>query len=172
MTLSKKKKKNITKESKTCFYFAIGFLVVGILCIVYGKTLYHTDEMVSLDDVVTGKTATITSVEKRERTLSRDDEEFERKKGYTEDEIRWEYYVTYSVKDNGREYTYSETERYREDGSHMPLVGDTDVINYAIKDGKFIPHPETQGTNGPVVAGWFLVILSVPAAGVGLYLRK
>ncbi|SCY72155.1 hypothetical protein SAMN02910292_02638 [Lachnospiraceae bacterium XBB2008] len=168
----KKKKKQISSESKTCFYFAIGFLVVGILCIIFGKTLYHTDDMVSLDDVITGKTATITSVEKRERTLSREDEELERKKGYTEDEIRWEYYVVYTVKDGGNEYTYSDTARFRSDGTHIPKVGDTEVINYAIKDGKFIPHPETQGTNGAVIGGWFLVILSVLAAGVGLFLRK
>ncbi len=78
--MSKKKKKNITSTSKNCFYFAIGFIVVGILCIIYGKVFYHTDDMVSIDDVVTGKTATVTSVEKRDRTLSRDDEEFERKR--------------------------------------------------------------------------------------------
>ena len=128
--------------------------------------------MVSLDDVVTGKTATIISVEKRERTLSREDEEYERKKGYTEDEIRWEYFVTYSVDDNGQEYIYYDTARYHEDGTHIPQVGDTDLINYAIKDGKFIPHPETQGVNGAVIGGWFLVLLSVPAVGVGLFLRK
>lgn len=168
----KKKKKNITTESKTCFYFAIGFFVVGILCIIYGKTLYNTDDMVSLDDVVTGKTATVTSVEKRDRSLSREDEEYERKQGYTEDEIRWEYYVNYSVNDNGREYTYSDTARYREDGTHIPKVGDTEVINYAIKDGKFIPHPETRGINGAVIGGWFLVILSFLATGVGLFLRR
>ena len=168
----KKKKKIITSESKTCFRFAIGFLIVGIICIIYGKTIYHTDDMVTLDDIVTGKTATVTSVEKRERTLSRKDEENERKQGYTEDEIRWEYYVEYSVEDNGRKYTYSDTARYHEDGTHAPQVGDTEVINYAIKDGRFIPHPETQGTNGAVIAGWFLVILSVAAAGVGLFLRK
>lgn len=170
--MSKKKKKTITSESKTCFYFAIGFLVVGILCIIYGKTLYHTDDMVSLDDVVTGKTATVVSVEKRDRNISRADIESERKKGYTEDEIRWEYYVVYSVEDDGQEYKYGDTVRYREDGTHMPEVGDTDVINYAIKDGKFIPHPETQGTNGAVIGGWFLVILSALAAGAGAFLRK
>lgn len=170
--MSKKKKKTITSESKTCFYFAVGFLIAGLLCIIYGKTLYHTDEMVSLDDIVTGKTATITSVEKRERTISRDDAEYERKKGYTEDEIRWEYYVVYTVEDDGKEYTYSDTVRYRSDGSHTPKVGDTDVINYAIKDGEFIPHPETQDTNGAVIGGWILVILSVLAGGVGLFLRK
>ena len=168
----KKKKKSITSESKTCFWFAIGFLVVGILCIIYGKKFYHTDDMVSLDDIVTGKTATITSVEKRKRTISREDEEYEKKKGYTRDEIQWEYLVTYSVEDNGREYVYYDTARYHEDGSHIPQVGDTDVINYAIKDGEFIPHPETQGINGAVIGGWFLVILSIPAFGVGLFLRK
>ena len=98
--------------------------------------------------------------------------EQEKKQGYTDDEIRWEYYVKYSVHDNGREYTYSDTQRYREDGTHIPKVGDTDVINYAIKDGKFIPHPETQGINGAVIGGWFLVVLSVAAAGIGLFLRK
>ena len=168
----KKKKKNITSESKTCFYFAIGFLVVGIVCIIYGKTLCHTGDMVSLDDVVTGKTATITSVEKRKRTISREDEEIEKKKGYTKNEIQWEYFVTYSVEDNGQEYIYYDTARYHEDGTHIPKVGDTDVINYAIKDGKFIPHPETQGTNGAVIGGWFLVLLSAAALGVGLFLRK
>ena len=168
----KKKKRTLTSESKTCFCFAVGFLVVGILCIIFGKTLYHTDAMVSLDDVVTGKTATIVSVEKRNRTISREDEEYERKKGYTEDEIRWEYSVKYSVEDNGQEYTFYDTARYREDGTHVPKVGDTNVINYAIKDGKFIPHPETQGTNGAVIGGWFLVALSIPAAGIGLFLRK
>ena len=168
----KKKKKNISSESKTCFYFAIGFFVVGVLCIIFGKTLYHTDDMVSPDDVITGKTATITSVNKVGRSLSRQEEENERKKGYTDDEIRWEYSVTYTVEDNGQEYTYSDTVRYREDGTHTPEVGDTDVINYAIKDGKFIPHPETQDTNGAVIGGWFLVILSVLASAVGLFLRK
>ena len=168
----KKKKRTLTSESKTCFYFAAGFFVVGILCIIFGKTHYHTDDMVTLDDVVTGKTATIVSVEKRNRTISREDEEYERKKGYTEDEIRWEYSVKYSVEDNGQEYTFYDTARYREDGTHVPKVGDTNVINYAIKDGEFIPNPETQGTNGAVIGGWFLVILSIPATGIGLFLRK
>ena len=168
----KKKKKNISSESKTCFYFAIGFLIAGIICIIYGKTSYHADSVVPQEDVVTGKTATVTSVEKRERTLSRDDEEYERKKGYTDDEIRWEYEVEYTVEDNGREYTYYETKRYYEDGSHEPKVGDTDVINYAIKDGEFIAHPETRGTNGAVIGGWILVILSAAAAGIGMFLRK
>ncbi len=168
----KKKKKNISSESKTCFYFAAGFLIAGILCIIYGKTLYHADTIVSLDDVITGKTATVTSVEKTERTLSRQEEENERKNGYTEDEIRWEYTVEYTVEDNGREYTYYDTKRYHEDGSHEPRVGDTDVINYAIKDGKFIPHPETRGINGAVIGGWFLVILSAAAFGVGMFLRR
>ena len=169
--MSKKKKKNISSESKTCFYFAVGFLVVGILCLIYGKKFYHTDDMVSLDDIVTGKTATITSVEKRERTISRADEERERKQGFTDDEIRWEYNVEYTVEDNGREYTYYDTAKYREGGKN-PQVGDTDVINYAIKDGKFIPHPETQGTNGPVICGWILMFLALPSAGIGFFLRK
>ena len=168
----KKKKNNMTSESKTCFYFAIGALIIGILCIIYGKTIYHTDDMVSLDDVVTGKTATITSVEKAERNLSHSDEEYERKNGFTEDEIRWEYHIVYTVEDNGREYTYTDTKRYHEGGVGAPKVGDTDVINYAIKDGKFIPHPETQGTNGPVIGGWFLVILAALAGGIGLFLKK
>ncbi len=170
--MSRKKKRQVSSEVKTCFSFAAGFLIAGILCILYGKMFYHTDDMVSPDDIVTGKTATVTSVEKRERNLSQDDIEHERKNGFTEDEIRWEYYVTYSVEDNGREYTYSDTARYREDGSHTPHVGDTDVINYAIKDGKFIPHPETQSTNGAVIGGWILIVLSLLAGGVGLFLKK
>ena len=46
----KKKKRTLTSESKTCFYFAAGFLVVGILCIIFGKTLYHTDDMLNRSD--------------------------------------------------------------------------------------------------------------------------
>ena len=172
MSRRKKKKNRISSESKTCFMFALGFAVVGILSIIYGKTLYHTDDMVSLDDIVTGQTATITSVEKVERNLSNADAENERKNGYSDDEIRWEYRVEYTVTDNGKEYTYSDTVRYREDGTRTPEVGDTDVINYAIKDGKIIPHPETQGTNGPVIAGWILVILAVISGGLGLFLKK
>ena len=171
--MSKKKKKNgISSEAKTCFYFAAGFLVVGIICIIYGKKFYHTDDMVTLDDIVTGQTATIVSVDKVERNLSNSDKERERKNGYTDDEIRWEYDVVYSVEADGREYTYEDTVRYHEDNTHNPRVGDTDVINYAIKDGKFIPHPETQDTNGSVLIGWILAILSIPAAGIGLFLRK
>ena len=168
----KKKNKRISSEARTCFYIALAFFVVGIACIIYGKMFYHPDDMVTLDDIVTGQTATIVSVEKVERNLSAKDKELERKNGFTDDEIRWEYKVVYSVDVNGEEYTYDDTVRYREGGSRAPHEGDTDVINYAIKDGKFIPHPETQETNHSVIFGWILAILSIPAAGLGLFLRK
>jgi hypothetical protein len=96
----------------------------------------------------------------------------EQKKGYSPEEIRWEYNVVYSVDVDGEEYTFEETRRFRDDGSHTPRVGDNEVINYAIKDGEFIPHPETQETNGTVLCGYILLILSVISAGLGLFLRK
>ena len=167
----KKKNKRISSEAKTCFYAALALFVVGIACIIYGKMFYHPADMVTLDDIVTGQTATIVSVEKVERNLSTSDKELERKNGFTDDEIRWEYKVVYSVDADGEEYTYDDTVRYRE-GKPAPREGDTEVINYAIKDGKFIVHPETQETNHSVIFGWILAILSIPAAGLGLYLRK
>lgn len=168
----KKKRGGISSEAKTCFYLAIGFLVVGIACIIYGKLFYHSEDMVTIDDIVTGQTATIVSVDKVERNLSSNEKKRLRDNGYTDDEIRWGFDVVYSVEANGREYTYEDTVAYHEDDWRNPHVGDTDVINYAVKDGKFIPHPETQGTNGSVIIGWILAILSIPAAGIGLFLRK
>ena len=171
--MSKKKKhRQISSEARTCFIFAAVFLICGIGCVIYGKTAYVSEKMVSPDDIVTGQTATVISVEKQSRNLSPSDKELEKKKGYSEDEIRWEYHVVYSVDVDGEQYTYDAVRRYRDDGTGKPHEGDTEVINYAIKDGRFIVHPETQGTNGTVIGGYILVILSVIALGIGLFLRK
>ncbi len=168
----RRKKKAISSESRTCFIFAVAFLVIGIGSIIYGKKFHHSTDMVSIDDIVTGQVATVISVEKQDRNLSNNDKEREKKKGYSDDEIRWQYYVVYSVDVDGKEYTYDTVKPYTDEGISKPEVGDTEVINYAFKDGKFIPHPETQEVNGTVIAGWFLVILSFIAAGIGLFLRK
>ncbi len=167
----KKKRKRVSSEAKTCFIFAVVFLVFGIGCIVYGKKFYSSDDMVTLDDIVTGQTATIISVEKRERGLSAKEQEDERKSGRSEDEIKWNYYVVYSINADGNEYTYDDVKPFL-DGKAAPKVGDEEVINYAVKNGKFIPHPETQETNTAVICGWGLVILSLIAAGIGIFLRK
>lgn len=167
-----KKKHQIKSTAKTCFAFAAAFLVIGIACIIFGKKFYHSEDMVSLDEITTGQTATIVSVEKRDRNLSPSDKEREKKNGLSDDEIRWEYLVTYSVDVDGTEYTYDDVFKYHDDGKNTPKVGDTDVINYAFKDGRFIPHPETQGTNSVVVSGWFLAILGILSCGVGFFLMK
>ncbi len=171
--MSKKKKKNgISSEARTCFIFAAIFLVCGIASLIYGKKFYHSDDMVSIDDITTGQTATIVNVEKRERNLSPSDKDLEKKNGASDDEIRWEYYVEYEVEANGETYHYDDVVRYRDDGKNTPHVGDTDVINYAIKDGEFIVHPETEGTNNVVICGWILLFLCIPAAGIGFFLKK
>ena len=172
MKMGKKKRKKISSESKTCLIFAALFLIVGIAAIIYGKNFYHSTDMVALEDIKTGQIATIVSVDKRERDLTVSEQKEEQKKGYSPEEIRWEYNVVYSVDVDGEEYTFEETRRFRDDGSHTPRVGDNEVINYAIKDGEFIPHPETQETNGTVLCGYILLILSVISAGLGLFLRK
>ncbi len=146
------------------------FLVAGLGSLIYGKTFYKSDKMVSLDDVRTGVTATITDVERRERNLSATDKEREKKNGRTEDEIRWEYAITYTVSDNGRDYTYEDVKNHVE-GKTPPKVGDTDVINYAIVDGEFIVHPETSGTNSAIICGFILMGLAVVAFGVGMFIR-
>ena len=170
--MSKKKKHGqMSSTTKTTLVGGIIFLVVGIGCIVYGLTGYRSDKMVSSDDIVTGVTSTVTDVEKRDRNLSVTDKEREKKNGLTDDEIRWEYFVTYTVEDGGNTYTYNDVRPYR-GSSHEPKVGDTDVINYAIIDGEFVPHPETRSTNPTVATGVILVILSVIAFGVGRFLRK
>ena len=43
---------------------------------------------------------------------------------------------------------------------------------YAVKDGEFIAHPETQGTNQLTVSGGFLIVLGVIALAIGLFIRK
>ena len=166
----KKRSKKGSSESRTALIGAVIFLVAGLGCLIYGKTFYKSDKMVSPDDVRTGVTATVTDVEKRERNLSVSDRKREEKNGRTENEIRWEYVVTYTVSDNGRDYTYEEVKNYVEGKAH-PKVGDTDVINYAVVDGEFIVHPETSGTNSAVICGFILMGLAVVAFGVGMFIR-
>ncbi len=174
--MGKKKKKGnsmISSESKTCFTFAAGFLAVGIILFIIGKTVYHSDNMVKEEDIITGQTATVISVDKVDRNLSPSDKKREEDKGYTGDELRYEYDVTYQVTaEDGAEYTYSDKVRYHNDGSHKPEVGDTDVVNYAFKDGEFIIHPEIAGNNQLTFCGGFLIVLAVIAAALGLFLRK
>ena len=172
LNMSKKKQKKISSEARTCFVFAALFIIVGIAAIIYGKNFYHSTDMVALEDIKTGKTATIVSVEKRERELTVSEQKEEQKKGYSPEEIRLEYKVVYSVDVDGKEYTFEEAKRFRDDGSYTPHVGDTEVINYAIIDGEFIPNPTTQETNGTVICGYILLILSVISAGLGVFLRK
>ena len=169
--MSKRKKKGLRSEARTCFIFALVFIVLGIGSIAYGKLFYGSDDMVTLDDIMTGQTATIVSVDKRERSLSHKEQEDEKKNGRSENEIKWEYHIVYSVDADGQEYTYNEIRPYLE-GKPAPKEGDTEVINYAIKNGEIIPHPETKETNNAVICGWALVILSVVAAGIGLFLNK
>ena len=96
--MSKKSKKGnnkrISSESKTCFAFTAGFLVIGILLYLFGKFGYHSRDMVSLDDIKTAQTATVISVDLVERNLSQDERKIEKDKGYTEDEIDYKYEVS------------------------------------------------------------------------------
>lgn len=170
--MSKKKKKQIRSTVKTAFTAAAICLVCGIVCIIFGKFGYHSDDLVTLDEIQAGQTATVISVDKVNRNLSAKDKKLEEDKGYTGDELKYEYRVVYQVTDSGTDYTYEETLRYHNDGSHTPNIGDTDVINYAVKDGELLVNPETQDVNQFVICGWFLVILGVIAGGVGLFLRK
>lgn len=170
--MSKKKKRGqMSSTFKTTLIAAAVFMVAAVGCIAYGLTAYHSDKVVSSDDIVTGVTSTITGVEKRERNLSVSEKEREKKNGMTDDEIRWEYYVTYTVEDGGNTYTYYDIKPYREKKS-APKVGDTDVINYAIIDGEFVPHPETSSINTATVSGVILAVLSLISLGVGLFIRK
>ncbi len=168
----KKKKAKISSEAKTAFIFAAVFLVCGIGCILFGKLWYHTDDMVTLDELETGKTATIVAVDKRDRNLSQSEKKIEKQKGRSDEELKYEYYVTYSIIDNDKEYTYADTKPYRNHGATAPEVGDTEVVNYTIKDGKLIVNPETQDVNQFVVSGWILAILGALAAGIGFFIRK
>ncbi len=171
--MSKKKKNGkLSSEAVTCFRFAVGFAVVGVLLIIFGKTLYHSDNMVNENEIITGQTATIISVDKVNRNLSPSDKKLEEDKGYSGDELLYEYSVTYQVTDNGTDYTYDDTVRYHNNGSHTPRVGDTEVISYAIKNGELIVHPETTDVNQFVVSGWFLIILGILATAVGFFIRK
>ncbi len=169
--MSKKGNKSISSESKTCFAFMAGFLVIGILLYLFGKFLYHPAGMVSLDDIKTGQTATVISVDKVSRSLSQSERKIEKDKGATEDELDYEFDVKYSITDNGTEYTYVEKKKYKSDGID-PKVGDTDVVSYAIVDGEIIVHPETQGNNQFTFCGGLLVFLGIIAFGLGMFLRK
>ncbi len=168
----KKKRQKRSSESKTCFIFAAAFLVCGLACIIYGKKFYHSDKMVSENEIITGQTATVTSVEKRDRTLTNSEKEQLKKDGYSDDEIRWEYYVQYSIMIDGTEYTYDDVRPYYDDGKFTPREGDTDIVNCAIKNGELIVSPETGGTNSAVISGWILAILGVIALGIGFFIRK
>ena len=171
--MSKKKKKcNLSSEAVTCFRFAVGFAVVGIILVIFGKTFYHSDKMVDEDEIVSGQTATIISVDKVNRNLSPSDKKLEEDKGYSGDELLYEYSVTYQITDNGTDYTYDDTVRYHNNGSHTPAVGDTEVVSYAIKNGELIVHPETADVNQFVVCGWGLIILGILATAVGFFIRK
>ena len=170
MSKKKKKKMHISKEAKTCFIGAAIVLVVGIGCIVYGNIFYSN--VVSLDDVTTGATADIVSVEKVDRNVSQSDVEREREKGYSENEIRYEYLVGYSITVDGKEYTYTKTKPYRDSGSIKPVVGDTEVINYAMVDGELVVNPETREANQFNICGWFLTVAGIVILGIGLFIRK
>ena len=153
---------------------AVGF-AAAVLCILYGLFFYRDQDVVPLEEIRTGATSTIISVEKQERNLSYTDKKREEDKGYTKDEIRWEYLVTYSVTDeeDGKEYIWQDVRRYHSDGSHTPRVGETDVLNYAIVDGKIMPHAHSQGMlNSVSICGGILFVLSFLPLGAGLYLRK
>lgn len=171
---SKKKRKRsgsrVSKEARTCFVIAAIALVVGIGCIVYGNIFYNN--IISLDDVTTGATVDIVSVERVDRNLSPSDKELERKKGRSDREIRYEYLVGYSIVIDGKEYTYTDTVPYRDDGKFKPVEGDTEVINYAIVDGELVVNPETREANQFNICGWFLTIVGIVALGVGLFIRK
>ncbi|MCR4908864.1 MAG: hypothetical protein K5985_08530 [Lachnospiraceae bacterium] len=171
--MSKRKgKRRISSEAKTCFTFAIVFLIAGISCIIYGRFFYHSSNMVNPDEIKSGQTATVISAQKRERNLSYNDKEREKKKGYSDDEIRWEYQVVYSVDADGKEYTYEDVLPYRDDGKFTPHEGDTEIISYAVVNGEFIPNPETRSINGTIITGGVLIILAVIATGIGLFIRK
>ncbi len=171
MANKKKGNKGISSEARTCFTFAAASAVIGIILIIIGKNWYHTKNMVSEDEIQMGE-AVVVSVDKVSRNLSPSDKKIEEDKGYTGDELRYEYSVTYQVTADGTDYTYSDTRRYYNNGSHEPKIGDTDAVTYAVKDGEFIVHPETQGTNQFTGGGWFLIILAVLASGVGFFIRK
>lgn len=170
MGRKKKKKKRMSRESRTCFIIAAIAVIVGIASIIYGN--YFFDNGLSLDNVTTGATSTIVSVDRVDRNLSPSDKKLEQEKGLSDDEIRYEYQVGYSITIDGREYTYSDTKPYRDDGKNKPVVGDTDVINYAIKDGELIVNPETKEVNQFNICGWGLVIFGVVILGIGIYIRK
>ena len=170
--MSKKGKKGkISSESKTCFIFTAVFIGCGLLLYLFGKFLYHPAGMVPLDDIKTGQTATVISVDKVSRNLSQSDRKIEKDKGATEDELDYEYDVEYSITDDGTEYTFVEKEKYRSD-STGPEVGDTSVVNYAIVDGELIVHPETQENNQFTFCGGALMVLGVLAFGIGMFLKK
>lgn len=166
----KKKSRQISGEARTCFTGAAIALVIGLCCILYGNLFYNN--VTSLDDVTTGATATVTSVEKVDRNLSPSEKKTEEGKGRSAEEIMYEYLVSYSVNDEGKEYTYSETRPYYDGGKNEPKVGDTDTINYAIVDGQIVVHPETKGANQFNITGWILVVLGAIAFGLGMFLKK
>ena len=171
MAKKKKSENGVSSEARTCFTFAAAFAVIGIILIIVGKNWYHTKDMVSEDEIQMGE-AVVVSVDKVSRNLSPSDKKLEEDKGYTGDELRYEYSVTYQVNVDGTDYTYGDTRRYYNNGSHEPKVGDTDTITYAVKDGEFIAHPETQGTNQFTIGGGFLIVLAVIALAIGFFIRK
>lgn len=168
--MSKKKKKHISKESKTCFIAGVIALVLGIGCIIYGNIYYNA--VVPLEDVKTGVTTTVVAVEKVERNLSPSEKKIERDKGRSDDEVLYEYLVEYSATIDGKDYTYSENRPYYDNGKKEPKVGDTDVNNFAIVNGNLVVHPETKEANQFNICGWIIAIFGVIAFGVGLFIRK
>ena len=172
----KKKNRKLSSEVKTCFIAAVVLLVSGIGCIIYGKLFYSSDKMVKESDILTGQVATIISVEEQEVDLnyvgfSDDDDEDEEEyveTGDEESDTATVFHVVYSVTVNGTEYTYEDDLSEKRN----PQVGDTDIINCAIVNGKLIAHPETQSTNSTVIIGWAIAILGVIAGGAGLFLKK
>ena len=165
--MSKKKRKNqISSEVKTCFIIAAAGLVIGLCLLLYGKLFFSGG--ISPDAIQTGS-AKVVAVEKVERNLSAKDQKAERDRGRSDDEIRYEYRVDYSLTADGTEYTFTDTSPL---WNAEPKVGDTDALRYAIVDGELKLHPETQSTNRYTICGGFLMILGLIFGAIGLFLKK
>ncbi|MCR4690570.1 MAG: hypothetical protein K5739_04435 [Lachnospiraceae bacterium] len=165
--MSKKKKKNqISSEVKNCFIITAVGLVVGLCLLLYGKLFFSGG--VSQDAIQTGS-ASVVAVEKVERNLSVKDQQAERDKGRTEDEIRYEYRVDYSLVAEDKEFTFTEESPL---WNAEPKVGDTEPLTYAIVDGELMLHPETQSTNRYTICGVFLMLFGLAFGGIGLFLKK
>ena len=163
--MSKKKKNKWKSLPSTCRTSIIGmliFLIIGICLIVYGAFFGNVER----SDIQSVE-AEIVSVSRVSRNLSPSQEEDMRKKGITEDSIKYELRVDYKFTIDGKEYSHTSRKSYEK--ADVVKEGTKEVLRYMMVDGEPVIDPVTNGTYK--VFGIIFIILGA-LAGVAAYVLR